>query len=58
MSQFNVLIVGNAGTGKTKFISQVIYRYFNKHYTPTLIIKDTHIDIILLILIFKILVVI
>ena len=36
MSQFNVLIVGNAETGKTNFISQVIYRYFNKHYTPTL----------------------
>lgn len=36
MSHFNVLIVGNAGTGKTNFISQVIYENFNKHYTPTL----------------------
>ena len=35
MSQFNVLIVGNAGTGKTNFISQVINGNFNKHYIPT-----------------------
>jgi len=36
MSQFNVLIVGNAGTGKTNFIIQVINANFNKHYIPTL----------------------
>ena len=36
MSQFNVLIIGNAGTGKTNFISQVINGNFNKHYIPTL----------------------
>lgn len=36
MSQFNVLIVGNAGTGKTNFISQVINGIFNRQYIPTL----------------------
>lgn len=36
MSQFNVLIVGNAGTGKTNFISQVINRIFNRQYISTL----------------------
>lgn len=35
MSHFNVLIIGNAGTGKTNFIRQVINGNFNKHYTPT-----------------------
>lgn len=35
MSQFNVLIVGNAGTGKTNFISQAITGNFNKQYIPT-----------------------
>ena len=36
MSHFNVLIVGNAGTGKTNFISQVINGSFNRQYIPTL----------------------
>ena len=35
MSQFNVLIVGNAGTGKTNFISQAITGNFNNQYIPT-----------------------
>ena len=35
MPKFNVLIVGNAGTGKTNFIIQLINNKFEKQYIPT-----------------------
>jgi small GTP-binding protein len=35
MSKFNVLIVGNGGTGKTNFINQLVGNSFEKKYYPT-----------------------
>lgn len=35
MPKFNVLIVGNAGTGKTNFINQLVGNSFERKYYPT-----------------------